>query len=369
MTRVTIKGMTKQFGKLTAVENLDLEVKDKEFVSLLGPSGCGKTTTLNCLSGLETPTAGDIFFDDKRINDIAPKDREIGLVFQSYAIFTTMTTFDNLAFGLKVRGGSATEIKKEVERMAEFLGIREVLNEKAGKLSLSNMQKTAIGRTLLIQPKVLLLDEPLSNLDAESRAVMRTELKRLQKEVEQTTIFVTHDQLEAMTLSDRIAVMTEGRLQQYDTPDAVYNHPKNQFVANFIGSPSMNFIDCSLKSSDERAFLVNEKFTLDFTSHRALLNEFANGSELALGIRPEHVNVMHRSDVQPSAKGLHLSGKIFITEPLGFENIVHVQMDDLMLKAMTPATTNFDVNENVLVSFNEDYIHVFSKRDEGRAII
>ncbi len=369
MTRVAIKGLTKQFGNLTAVENLDLEVKDKEFVALLGPSGCGKTTTLNCLSGLETPTAGDIFFDDKRINDIAPKDRGIGLVFQSYAIFTTMSTFDNLAFGLKIRGGSSTEIKREVERIAEFLGIREVLNEKAGKLSLANMQKTAIGRTLLIQPKVLLLDEPLSNLDAESRAIMRTELKRLQKEVEQTTIFVTHDQLEAMTLSDRIAVMSTGKLQQYDTPDAVYNHPKNQFVANFIGSPSMNFINCTLKSGADRTFLVNDRFTLDFTRHRALLNEFDNGSELSIGIRPEHVTVMPQSAIQPSAKGLHMAGKIFITEPLGFENIVHVQLDGMMLRAMTPATSTFDDNESVLVKLNEDYIHVYSKRDEGRAII
>lgn len=369
MTRVTIKGMTKQFGNLTAVENLDLEVKDKEFVSLLGPSGCGKTTTLNCLSGLETPTAGDIFFDDKRINDIAPKDRGIGLVFQSYAIFTTMTTFDNLAFGLKVRGGSTTEIKREVERMAEFLGIREVLNQMAGKLSLTNMQKTAIGRTLLIQPKVLLLDEPLSNLDAESRATMRTELKRLQKEVEQTTIFVTHDQLEAMALSDRIAVMTTGRLQQYDTPDAVYNHPKNQFVANFIGSPSMNLIDCTLKSGGDRVFLVNDRFTLDFSAHRSLLTEFDDGSQLSIGIRPEHVSVMRRSDVQPSAKGLHLGGKIFLTEPMGFETIVHVQLDGMMLRAITPSATSFEINESVQVKFNEDYIHVFSKRDDGRAII
>src|SRR5713226_5752919 len=316
MTKVIIKGLTKQFGKLTAVQDLDLDVKDKEFVSLLGPSGCGKTTTLNCLSGLETPTKGDIFFDDQRINDIPSKDRGIGLVFQSYAIFTQMSTFDNLAFGLKIRGTPQMEIKREVERMAEFLDIKEVLNEKAGKLSLTNMQKTAIGRTLITQPKVLLLDEPLSNLDAESRNVMRTELKRLQKEVEQTTIFVTHDQLEALTLSDRIAVMSAGRLQQYDTPDAVYDHPKNQFVANFIGSPSMNFIDCSLKLSDERAFLENERFTIDFTSHRAVLAELGNSTEVFLGIRPEHVNVTRPSEVQTSAKGLRLEGKVFITEPM-----------------------------------------------------
>ena len=369
MTQVTIKGLTKQFGKLTAVENLNLDVKDKEFVGLLGPSGCGKTTTLNCLSGLETPTMGDIFFDDKRINDMPPKDRGIGLVFQSYAIFTHMSTFDNLAFGLKIRGVSETERKSDVERMAEFLDIREVLEEKAGKLSLTNMQKTAIGRTLLTKPKVLLLDEPLSNLDAESRVVMRTELKRLQKEVEQTTIFVTHDQLEAMTLSDRIAVMSAGRLQQYDTPDAVYDHPKNQFVANFIGSPSMNFIDCSLKLGDERVLLENERFTLDLTSHRAALAELANSTEVFLGIRPEHVNVTRPSEVQTSAKGLRLEGRVFITEPMGFENIVSVQLDGIMLKAITPATPTFDVNERVSVMFGENHIHVFSKKDEGAVII
>lgn len=369
MTRVAIKGLTKQFGKLTAVENLDLEVKDKEFVSLLGPSGCGKTTTLNCLSGLETPTKGDIYFDDARINDIPPKDRGIGLVFQSYAIFTHMSAFDNLAFGLKIKGASDTEIKKEVDRMAEFLDIKGVLNDKAGKLSLTNMQKTAIGRTLLTQPKVLLLDEPLSNLDAESRVIMRTELKRLQKEVEQTTIFVTHDQLEAMTLSDKIAVMKAGKLQQYDTPDSVYNNPKNHFVANFIGSPSMNLIDCSLKLGDERAFLVNQRFTIDVTKHRRLLNEFANDSEVVFGIRPEHVKVLHPSDASPSAKGLHLRGKVFLTELQGFETIVDVELDGMMLKAMAPSTSNFEANESILVSFDEDHIHVFSKKDEGRVII
>jgi len=368
MTKVIIKGLTKQFGKLTAVQDLDLDVKDKEFVSLLGPSGCGKTTTLNCLSGLETPTKGDIFFDDQRINDIPSKDRGIGLVFQSYAIFTQMSTFDNLAFGLKIRGTPQMEIKREVERMAEFLDIKEVLNEKAGKLSLTNMQKTAIGRTLIIQPKVLLLDEPLSNLDAESRNVMRTELKRLQKEVEQTTIFVTHDQLEALTLSDRIAVMSVGRLQQYDTPENVYNRPENKFVANFIGSPSMNFIDCSLKLSDDRAYLVNERLTLDLTSRRDRLSEFAN-SELVLGIRPEHVNVTRPSDLSPRPKETRMSGRVFITEPLGFENIVSVQLDGLMLKAIVPATSSLEVNENVSVTFDEDHLHVFSKNGEGPAII
>jgi ABC-type sugar transport system ATPase subunit len=369
LTQVTIKGLTKQFGKLTAVDNLDLDVKDKEFVSLLGPSGCGKTTTLNCLSGLETPTKGDIFFDDKRINDIPSKDRGIGLVFQSYAIFTHMSTFDNLAFGLKIRGASETELKTEVERMAEFLDIKEVLNQKAGKLSLTNMQKTAIGRTLLIKPKVLLLDEPLSNLDAESRNVMRTELKRLQKEVEQTTIFVTHDQLEAMTLSDRIAVMTTGRLQQYDTPANVYDHPKNQFVANFIGSPSMNFMDCSLKLGDERAYLVNERFTLDFTNHKDILTESANSPELVLGIRPEHVSVARPSDISPSAKGLHIGGKVFITELIGFESIVSVQVDDLMIKAIVPTATNFEINERIMITFDEGHLHVFSKNGEGPAIV
>ena len=369
MTKVIIKGLTKQFGKLTAVQNLDLDVKDKEFVSLLGPSGCGKTTTLNCLSGLETPTKGDIFFDDQRINDIPSKDRGIGLVFQSYAIFTHMTTFDNLAFGLKIRGTPQLEIKREVERMAEFLDIKEVLHEKAGKLSLTNMQKTAIGRTLIIRPKVLLLDEPLSNLDAESRNVMRTELKRLQKEVEQTTIFVTHDQLEALTLSDRIAVMSAGRLQQYDTPETVYNHPENKFVANFIGSPSMNFIDCSLKLSDERAYLVNERFTLDLTSGRDRLTEFANSPELVLGIRPEHLNVTSLSDLPTQPRGSHLSGSVFMTEPLGYENIVSVQVDGLMLKATVPATSSFEVNEKVSVTFDEDHAHVFSKNGEEPAII
>ncbi len=362
MTRVTIKGLTKVFGKTLAVDDLNLEVKDKEFVSLLGPSGCGKTTTLNCISGLEQPTTGDIYFDDKRINDVPSKDRAIGLVFQSYAIFGYMTVFDNLAFGLKIRNVPQYEIKKQVEQMADFLGIRDLLQQRAGRLSLTNMQKTAIGRTLLVKPNVLLLDEPLSNLDAEARAVMRVELKRLQKEVEQTTIFVTHDQLEAMALSDRVAVMNLGRLQGYDTPDGVYNHPTNRFVANFIGSPSMNFIDCSLKLDDERAFLVHERFSMDVTSLRDYLNKFNLGSELVLGIRPEHITISR----QPTKQGIAVT--VYVTELLGFENIIYLQFNGTLLRALTPAAVSFDVNDRVWLEFHKEKIHIFDRKN-GEVIV
>ncbi len=362
MTRVRIEGLTKVFGKTLAVDNLSLEVRDKEFVSLLGPSGCGKTTTLNCISGLETPTKGDIYFDDQRINDMPPKDRGIGLVFQSYAIFGYMTVFENLAFGLRIRRVPEDEIKHEVEQMAEFLGIREVLQEKAGKQSLTNLQKTAIGRTLLIKPKVLLLDEPLSNLDADARDVMRAELKRLQRDVEQTTIFVTHDQLEAIALSDKVAIMNLGRLQQYDTPDVVYNHPKNQFVANFVGSPSMNIIDCSLKLDNEQAVLVHPSFTLDVTNMRHHLEKITTGSEVVVGIRPEYLTVTK----QPSK--LSVAATVYVTEPLGHENIVYLQLDGILLRAVTPAAVNFNINEKVGVEFHKDKIHIFDRKD-GEAIV
>ena len=359
MTRVVVENLTKTFGKTVAVSELNLEVKDKEFVSLLGPSGCGKTTTLNCISGLEKPTKGDIYFDGQAVTEMEAKDRGVGLMFQSYAIFHHMSVFDNLAFPLQIRRRPEAEIQQEVRSMADFLGIEDLLAVKAARLSLPEMQKVALGRTLLVKPKVLLLDEPLSNLDATVRAVVRAELKRLQKEVAQTTIFVTHDQLEAMTLSDRIAVMNLGKLHQYDAPETVYNHPTNRFVANFVGSPSMNFVDVSYEVNGQ-ARLVNSNFAIEVPEWRNHLSKYASGSELTVGIRPERLVV--------SRSGSGIPATVTVTEPIGFESILTLQLGGLMVRAVVPLKTNFQAGEKVTLSFDKDYLHVFDRRS-GDAII
>ncbi|MFQ5998603.1 MAG: ABC transporter ATP-binding protein [Candidatus Bathyarchaeia archaeon] len=357
MTRVLLKGITKEFGSLTAVHKLDLEIKDKEFIALLGPSGCGKTTTLNMIAGLENPTNGEIYFDDKLVNPLASRDRGVGLVFQSYAVFSHMTVFDNIAFGLRIRNMSESDIKREVEHMAELLGLKELLHNKAAKLAISTLQKVALGRTLVTRPKVLLLDEPLSNLDTSLRAIARAELKRFQKEIEQTTIFVTHDQLEAMTLAGRIAIMNFGKLQQYDPPEVVYENPGNLFVANFVGTPSMNFFDCSFQLKGDKAFLVHEQFQLDATQYRSAIEKGAKGSELLLGVRPEYISVTREKPKDDSA----VKANLILSELVGYEYILHVEIGKKMFRIVLPKT-EVSQGQDCWLEFQKDKIHVFEKK-------
>ncbi|MFQ5763102.1 MAG: ABC transporter ATP-binding protein [Candidatus Bathyarchaeia archaeon] len=363
MVKVVLENLSKVFGGLVAVDNLSLEVKDREFVSLLGPSGCGKTTTLNCIAGLEIPTDGNVYFDDRVVTDLRPKERGVGLVFQSYAIFRHMSVFDNLVFPLRIRGISEAVKRERVKATAELLGVEGMLERKAGRLSLSEMQKVAIGRTLLSEPKVLLLDEPLSNLEAQAKVMMRAELKRLQREVEQTTIFVTHDQLEAMTLSDRIAVMSQGKLQQYGAPSEVFDHPRNRFVANFIGSPTMNLIECSYKTEGERALLVGGPLKLDVTEFRKAIEASSNATEFTIGVRPEHVKVSTKRHAKSDAEGT-----VNLVELLGTEAILSIQVDtDVMLNSVVPASLKVGVNEKVWMEFDRSHLHIFSK--DGDAVV
>lgn len=363
MTRVLLKGLTKEFGSLTAVHSLDLEIKYKEFIALLGPSGCGKTTTLNMIAGLETPTRGEIYFDDKFVNPLAAKDRGVGLVFQSYAVFPTMTVYDNMAFGLKIRKMAESDIKKEVEHMAELLGLKDILYQRTGRLAISSLQKVALGRTLVTQPKVLLLDEPLSNLDTSLRAVARAELKRFQKEIEQTTIFVTHDQLEAMTLASRIAIMNFGKLHQYDPPEVVYENPKNLFVANFVGSPSTNLFDCSYQEKDGKALLVHEQFQLDVTEYRSAIEKAAKGSELVLGVRPEYVSLTREKPKGDAA----VKATLLLSELIGYEYIVHVEVGKKLVKIVLP-TVDVSAGQDCWLEFHKDKLHIFEKKS-GEVII
>ena len=250
MASISLAGLTKRFGDLTAVASLDLEIRDKEFVALLGPSGCGKTTTMNMIAGIETPSEGQILFDGRDVRQVPANRRKVGFVFQNYAIFTHLSVRKNLAFGLQVRGLPKADVERRVAAMAALMRLEDRLDWPTAKLSVNELQKVAIGRSAITEPEIFLLDEPLSNLDAAFRAFMRTELKHLQHQFQQTMVYVIHDQIEAMSLADRIAVMDLGVLQQYGSPIEVYNEPCNVFVANFMGSPSMNLVPCMLTGGD-----------------------------------------------------------------------------------------------------------------------
>ena len=302
MAEIHLSHLTKQFaGGLVAVNDFELVIPDGSFVALLGPSGCGKTTTMNMISGLEKPTSGEIFFDRQPVTRLPPGARTVGFVFQNYAIFTHMSVAENISFGLRVRKPrpSADVIDREVKRIAEVLGLGGVLDRNASRLSVNDMQKVALGRSMIVEPAIFLLDEPFSNLDAAFRAYMRAELKRIQHEVGQTMVYVTHDQVEAMSMADHIAVMDLGRLQQYGTPDELYNAPANRFVASFVGSTQMNFLPAAL----------------------VLGEGTGNGRALTLGIRPENVQLVGVD--MPDAT---LTGKVNLIEPLGAKDVIHLDV-------------------------------------------
>lgn len=358
MARVTIKGLTKAFGETVAVKDLDLEVKDGSFVVLLGPSGCGKTTTLRCISGLETPDKGDIYIGDMLVNDVVPKERDIAMVFQSYALYPHMKVFDNIAFPLKMRKVPKEETRKRVQNTAELLRITHLLDRRPKQLSGGEAQRTALGRAIVRDPKVFLMDEPLSNLDAKLRIYMRAELKRLQKELGVTTVYVTHDQVEAMTMADKVAIMNKGMLQQLGDASDIFSHPANLFVAGFIGSPPMNLIDCSMTEKDGRAYLDAGDFTLTIPSDvKEIVEKKSAGSEFILGVRPEDISL----DVK-RASGAIMKSEVYITEPLGSETIVDVQVSDKIIKSRTTPDFKAAPGDTVWLSINSERIHIFDKK-------
>ncbi len=284
---VTLKGVTKIFNDVVAVDDVTLEVKDGEFLTLLGPSGCGKTTTLRMVAGFETPTRGEIFIENKKVNDIPPYQRNTGMVFQSYALFPHLSVFENIAFGLRLKGFSESEIKEKVKRIAEMLGLGELTSRNPSQLSGGQQQRVALARALVIEPKVLLLDEPLSNLDAKLRVQMRVELRRLQQSLSITSIYVTHDQSEAMSMADRIVIMDRGRVQQVGTPWEIYGKPANRFVADFIGR--VNIIDARIVEMSEDSTtieMLGKEYTVDFAP-----KEFEIGETVLTIIRPESVEI------------------------------------------------------------------------------
>jgi len=360
MAEVRLSNITKRFGNNTAVAQINLTIRDKEFLVLVGPSGCGKTTTLRMVAGLEDASEGDIFIGDRRVNDIQPKARDIAMVFQNYALYPHMNVYKNMAFGLQQRKMPKEEIARRVRESAAILGIEELLQRKPKELSGGQRQRVAMGRAIVRQPQVFLFDEPLSNLDAKLRVQMRAELSKLHQKLETTIIYVTHDQVEAMTLADRIVIMEGGRIMQIGTPLEVYNNPANLFVASFIGSPSMNFIDARLVRENDRLCVTAADF--HFAVPASLEEKYCHtiGREVVFGIRPEHV--LEMSDSHSLLEAASLEAQVEVVEPLGSEVILLVAAGKQQLTAKVDPSTRAAVDQTIRLAFRMDKMHLFDKQ-------
>ena len=324
MASIKFDHVGKTFGDVEVLKDLNIDIPDQEFLVLVGPSGCGKSTALRCLAGLEEITTGNIIIGDRVVNNVAPKDRDIAMVFQSYALYPHMSVFDNMAFGLKLRKVPKPEIKKRVDEAAEMISISHLLDRKPRQLSGGQRQRVALGRAIVRDPAVFLMDEPLSNLDAKLRVQTRAEISKLHQRLKTTFIYVTHDQTEAMTMGSRIAVMRDGVLQQLDTPQSLYDHPVNKFVAGFIGSPSMNFVRGTLKRGDGQVFFDGGAFAVPIPKSRLTHIESHIGKEVELGVRPEDV---HDATLLPPGitDSAVMEATVDVTEPMGSEIYAYLQ--------------------------------------------
>lgn len=359
--KVIFENVTKKYGNFTAVDNLNLKFNDGEFIALLGPSGCGKTTTLLMIAGIYKPTSGYIIFDDKIMNDVLPKDRNLGMCFQNYALYPHMTVFENIAFPLKIKKVPKDQIEKKVKEAADKVEIGHLLDRKPGQLSGGQQQRVSLARALVKEPKILLLDEPLSNLDARLRINMRAEIKKLQKDLGINMVFVTHDQMEALSMADRIAIMNKGKLQDFNTPEKLYENPKNLFIANFIGNPPMNFIDVTVVEEDGRLFLKNEVFKLELPESAKVRFDFTSCSkELILGIRPEDLIITGDEDEVNTVRS-----EIYVIEPLGRDKLVDVSIGKSRFKILTPSEFIGDIGEKVNIKLNYNKMHLFDKITEN----
>src|SRR3989442_926257 len=357
MATVTFDHVTKAYADGTiAVNELDLLIKDGEFLVLVGPSGCGKTTALRCLAGLEEITAGQIKIDARIVNRVPPKDRNIAMVFQSYALYPHMTVFDNLAFGLKLMKTPKQEIKRRVEEAAKILNLETLLERKPRALSGGQRQRVALGRAIVREPAAFLMDEPLSNLDAKLRVQTRAEILRLQRRLETTTVYVTHDQVEAMTMGDRIAVMNLGVLQQIGTPPELYDNPVNVFVAAFIGSPAMNF--ATAKAEGDALKLGGTKLELTGRAAKAAAQD--NGRDLLIGFRPEDLQL----DGQTGSNAVQIPAQIDVVEYLGHEELIHAQAEGHEIVALVPSEKKVQAGEQVDFMIPVEKLHVFDPETE-----
>jgi len=357
MASVTYDHVWKKFGDFVALNDLNIQIDDKEFLVLVGPSGCGKTTALRCLAGLEEVSDGRVLIGNQPVNDVAPKDRDIAMVFQSYALYPHMTVFDNMAFGLKLRKVNKEDIKRRVDEAAQILGIEHLLKRKPRELSGGQRQRVAVGRAIVREPKVFLFDEPLSNLDAKLRVQTRAEISKLHQRLQTTFIYVTHDQTEAMTMATRIAVLNKGILQQLDTPQNLYDRPNNLFVAGFIGSPAMNFFPAHLRKDGNDLFVQTDSFTVKIPSDRNSVYMPLDGKEVIFGIRPE--DIYNPEYVPP---GIHVSpveAKVDVTELMGYEILLYLIAGQNSFVARVDPRTRFHVGDTVQVAFNMDNFHIF----------
>jgi multiple sugar transport system ATP-binding protein len=362
MVRVEYDSVEKVYADTVAVEDVDITVDDGEFAILLGPSGCGKTTTLRCLAGLTTPTQGTITLGGQDVTDVHPKNRNIAMVFQNFALYPHMNVRENIAYPLKVAGASSAEREERVEEVAEMLEIPELLDRDIGQLSGGQRQRVALGRAIIRRPAVFLMDEPLANLDAKLKISMRSRIKVLQREMGITTLYVTHDQEEAMTLGDKLIIMDDGRIQQIGSPDEVYHEPQNRFVAGFIGSPSMNFVDVALDDGVATDATGRADFAVELDP--AVAERYDGYDRFELGVRPGYFEA-HAEPVDNA-----ISGTVKVTEPLGDEQIIDVVVDgssELELTVTAPTTVDVDRNDAIWLTLRDDLVHGFDP-DTGRRI-
>jgi multiple sugar transport system ATP-binding protein len=361
MAQVVLKQINKFYDSVHAVKDVNLQIRDKEFVVFVGPSGCGKTTTLRMIAGLEAISSGDISIGGQVVNDLAPMDRDIAMVFQNYALYPHMSVFDNMAFGLKMRKFEKSEIATRVKQAADILGIEELLKRKPRQLSGGQRQRVALGRAIVRHPQVFLFDEPLSNLDAKLRVQMRVELKKLHQRLGTTAVYVTHDQVEAMTLGDRVVVMKDGWVQQVGEPLELYNQPANKFVAGFIGSPAMNFSTVTLTERDGRLAAVNNGMSIEVPPHLIDRVKPHTNQQMTLGIRPEDLRVANGSD----PAGLTFDSKVEVIEQLGSEILLDVRVGDGTMVASVEPTTRTKMQDTLRLAMNPARLHFFDAKTEA----
>jgi ABC-type sugar transport system ATPase subunit len=352
MARIRLDGVTKRFGSVTALRDVSLDIADGEFFAILGPPGAGKTTLLRTIVGLETPDAGEIFADERRVTDVFPGDRDIAIMFQNLALYPDKSVYGNLAFPLKQAKVPKQEIRRRVQETAAKLHIEALLERKPGKLSGGERQRVALGRVLVRDACALLLDEPLSALDAMLRLEMRAELKRLQRELGRTLVYVTHDQVEAMSMPDRVAVLREGAVQQVDTPENIYHRPASRFVATVIGSPPMNFIPAVVDASSGHLRIVHKRFVIE-SAAPVKAERLSNGAPCFVGIRPE--------DIQVTSAGDGLAARIYATEPLGGETVVDVTLGDRVIKLIAPSALALTQDAEIRIVLDSSRLHVFDE--------
>ena len=364
MADLELRDLCKNFGQVRAVENLNVIAADGEFVTLLGPSGCGKSTTLNLIAGLEKPTSGDIYLGGSRITDLPPNERGIGMVFQDYALYPHMSVFDNIAFSLKLRRVLRSEVERMVRYVSKLLDIEHLLERRTAQLSGGQQQRVAVARALAKQPQIFLFDEPLSNLDAALRVRMRTEIRRLHLQLQTTSVFVTHDQEEAMTISDRIAVMRDGRLEQLDTPMEIYRRPRSLFVATFIGKPGMNVLQGELRADGGGLSFAAQGLAMQWSSRQEARLDKPWSGEAGIGVRAEDVILQNSGAAEP-AEG-SFTAEVSLVEPIGSDSFVEVSRDGLRLLARVSPERQFQRGQKVQVEVPAAKLHIFESETDLR---